>query len=159
VDDASRHADLTIQATRRIATDLRPAILDHLGLVEALEFYGREFHGRTGIEVRVHSAWAGHELNADQRTALFRIVQESLTNVARHARASAVSIGLAGRATLLTLTVEDNGAGFSPWQHRTHSLGLLGMEERARAANGTLTINSAPGAGAKITVQLRLDPQ
>src|SRR5205823_4443219 len=123
----------TIRTMRRIVTELRPGILDEFGLAAALEWQGQEFQKRTGIRCAVAVNDKG--LNRDFCSAMFRIVQEALTNVARHAGATAVEIVLEQGTDGLTLFIEDNGGGMNDQSVSSRqSFGLLGMRERAAAA-------------------------
>jgi signal transduction histidine kinase len=138
---------------RRIITELRPGILDELGLAAALEWQGQEFQNRTGIHCSVCVQDAS--LDRDRSSALFRIVQESLTNVARHAEATAVEIRLNENSSGWNLEVADNGKGMTDLDACSRqSFGLLGMQERAVAAGGTFQVTSKPGQGTKILVQV-----
>ena len=140
--------DETIHNVRRISGELRPAILDDLGLFAALEWYGEEFEKRTAVRCTIKAPRQRLEVGPDLGIALFRICQESLTNVARHARATAVRIVLARTRTHVVLEVRDNGAGISPDALTgVTSLGLLGMRERARAFGGEVEIRGEPGEG------------
>lgn len=155
VADMSAHIDATIQAVRRIATELRPGILDDLGLVAALEWQANEFQGRTGITCRVTSSLPEEQLDADLNTAFFRIFQETLTNVIRHANASRVDVHLAPVDDTIVLTVRDNGRGITPSEIRDRrSIGLLGMGERAALLGGKVDIRGAPGQGTAVTVRI-----
>src|SRR3954463_7006501 len=134
--------DQTLNSVRRIATSLRPSVLDQLGLAAALEWQGQEFRARTGIEVVMEISIDGAPIPDDLGSSAFRILQESLTNVARHARAKRVTIRLEQTPTLLTLEVADNGIGCSSGCFEgTKSLGLIGMRERALACGGELKIS------------------
>jgi signal transduction histidine kinase len=147
--------DETIHNVRRISSELRPAILDDLGLVDALEWHAEEFEKRTGITCTIKVPRLGFELGPDLRIALFRICQEALTNVARHARASAARIVLAGTRDHVLLEVRDDGAGIPPAALTdVKSLGLLGMRERARAFGGEVVIRGAPGKGTVLRVNI-----
>jgi PAS domain S-box-containing protein len=147
--------DNTIQTVRRIATDLRPGILDNLGLVAALEWQAAEFQNRTGIQCRCLSRLDDTGLDAERRTALFRIFQETLTNVARHSQATIVEVRLQETAGQLVLEVSDNGQGFSEKQITDpRSVGLLGMRERAHILGGELQITSAPDQGTTVTARI-----
>ncbi len=140
---------------RRIATTLRPSVLDQIGLAAALEWQGQEFRQRTGIDVVVEQACNGVPVPADLSSSAFRIVQESLTNVARHAKATHVTIRLAQTSTLLTLEVIDNGVGcITGCFDGTKSLGLVGMRERALACGGELTITGKPGRGTTVLMRV-----
>ena len=147
--------DETIHNVRRISSELRPAILDDLGLVDALEWHAEEFEKRTGIKCAVKAPRRPIEAGPDLGIALFRICQEALTNVARHARATAVRIVLARNRGHVVLEVHDNGAGIPPAVlTNAKSLGLLGMRERTRAFNGELLIRGAPGEGTAVRVKI-----
>ena len=147
--------DQTLEAVRRIATALRPSVLDQLGLAAALEWQGHEFSARTGIEVAMSLSADGTPIADDLGSSVFRILQESLTNIVRYAAATRVAIRLERTPTLLTLEVSDDGVGFDPERlARRGSLGLVGMRERARGCGGTFEISSQPGRGT--TVSLRV---
>ena len=140
--------DQTLNAVRRIATALRPSVLDQLGLAAALEWQGQEFGARTGIEISMELCNDGCSIPDDLGSSAFRILQESLTNVARHAQAKHVKIRLAQSSTRLTLEISDDGVGFPPERlEGTKSLGLVGMRERALACGGTLSISCQEGGG------------
>jgi len=150
--------DATLNAVRRIATALRPSVLDQLGLAAALEWQGHEFGTRTGIEVAMELSVDGAAVPDDLGSSAFRILQEALTNVARHARATRVTIRLAQTPALLTLAVSDDGVGIPPERlDGTASLGLVGMRERALACGGELEISSAPGHGTTVLLRVPLD--
>jgi len=154
----STHIDATIQTVRRIATELRPGILDHLGLIAALEWQANEFQTRTGIRCDVHSDLHEPVLTPDLATAFFRIFQETLTNVIRHAGATHVTVHLKEAAGRIILEVKDNGRGISPTEiSNPRSMGLLGMKERAALLGGTFKIGAAPtGRGTLATVSIPL---
>ena len=148
--------DRTIDAVHRISLDLRPSTLD-LGIVAALEWQAREFEGRLGIPCVFRSAERDVELDPDQAAALFRIVQEALTNIAKHAHATRVTLGLRRQRQHLTLSICDNGRGITPADRlKPQSFGLRGMSERARALGGTLALSQAPGGGTMVVVKIRL---
>jgi signal transduction histidine kinase len=155
----SAHIDATIQTVRRIATELRPGILDHLGLIAALEWQANEFQTRTGIKCDVHTDDL-HEpvLTPDLATTFFRIFQETLTNVIRHAGATHVVVHLKEAAGRIILEVKDNGRGISSEEiYNTRSMGLLGMKERAALLGGTFKIGPVPGGkGTLATVSIPL---
>jgi signal transduction histidine kinase len=147
--------EVGIQSVRQISSDLRPAVLDHLGLREAIEWATTKFEARTGIRCRL--AWdLEHEpVDRTRKLAIFRILQEALTNVVRHAHAGAVRITVHERGGNLTLTIRDNGRGITKAElSSVESIGLLGMRERARLLGGRVTIVGARGRGTKITVTL-----
>jgi signal transduction histidine kinase len=150
--------DTTIQMVRRIATELRPGILD-LGLVATIEWQLREFQARTGIASKFVSTREETTLDEDGSTAVFRILQEILTNVARHAQATQVEVILEENAEFLTLQVQDNGRGITKSEiHSPKSIGLLGMQERARLQAGEIQFHGTPGQGSTVTVRLPLHP-
>src|SRR5690349_4752273 len=126
------HIDETIHAIRRIATELRPGVLDSAGLLAALEWQAHQFEEQTGIRCRVKSALHETILNQELNTAFFRIFQETLTNVIRHSNATRVDVNLTEALGDFILEVRDNGRGISDTEIRnTRALGLLGMRERA----------------------------
>ena len=147
--------DRTIDAVHRISLDLRPPMLD-LGIVAALDWQAREFDKRMGIECSFHSREAEIALDPDQATALFRIFQEALTNIAKHAGATRVTVDLARQGRQLVLVICDNGRGIAPLDRaKPQSFGLRSMSERARALGGTLDLSPAPGGGTMVTVNIR----
>ena len=147
--------DQTSNAVRRIATALRPSVLDQLGLAAALEWQGQEFEARTGIKVGLEVLCDSVPIPDDLGSPVFRILQESLTNILRHAHATRVTIRLAGTPTFLELEISDNGIGCtSECLEGTRSLGLIGMRERALACGGEFSISGARGRGT--TVALRI---
>lgn len=146
--------DASVAATRRIAADLRPLLLDDLGLMPAIEWLVQNFEQRTGMACELD---ADEELELDEpyATAVFRIVQESLVNVAKHSKATQVSVAIARSGKTMLLSVRDNGVGFSPVAGRKpHSLGLAGLRERAQLLKGTISVHSQPGEGT--TVEARI---
>ena len=150
--------DRTIEAVHRISLDLRPSTLD-LGIVAALEWQAREFEKGSGIACIFRSAEREIELDPDHAAALFRIFQEALTNVAKHAGATRVTVTLRRQRQHLTLAICDNGRGIAPADRlKPHSFGLRGMSERARALGGTLTLSAAPGGGTMVSIKIRLAP-
>ena len=148
--------DTAIASVRRIATDLRPPILDDLGFGEAVKWQTEEFAKRSGLDITLDlqaQALVEDDLVA---TALFRIVQESLTNVARHAGATQVKVSLTADESNLLLTVSDNGAGIAADARTGNGIGLVSMRERATALGGKFNIAGVPGAGTTIAVTLPL---
>lgn len=147
--------DATVQQVRRISTGLRPEILDEMGLVAAIGWQAGEFQRRVGIRCRLRLPEDQISLDKERSTAVFRIFQEVLTNVARHARATSVHVDLAISEDNLTLQVADDGIGISADQVRSHdSLGLLGMRERAQLLGGDVSIHGAPSRGTTVSVSL-----
>ena len=152
--------DGTLDTVRRIATELRPSVLDQLGLEAALEWQSQEFSVRTGILVDLDIAVGGATIPEHMASTSFRILQESLTNVARHARASRVAIRLAVVEGELSLEITDDGVGIAPQllDGGTASLGLVGMRERALAAGGELCISGRPTLGTTVLLKVPLHP-
>ena len=146
-----------VHAVRRISAELRPVVLDDLGLVPALEWQAREWQARTGIECSVISTAENLTVTPECGTAVFRIFQETLTNVARHAQASRVAARLSLADGWLVLETRDNGRGITEEQQReTKSFGLLGMKERASLLGGACTVQGAPGNGTTVQVKIPL---
>ena len=149
--------DRMVAATRRIAADLRPLMLDDLGLVPAAQWLVESFKERHGIACEIEVVPLDLELQDPQATAVFRIMQESLVNVARHAQASRVDIMLARNNGEIRLRVADDGRGFDPGESRNaNSFGLVGLRERAHLVDGQITIDSAPGRGTIVEVRIPL---
>jgi PAS domain S-box-containing protein len=147
--------DDTVAATRRISADLRPLMLDDLGLVPAVEWLAQGFTERSGIQCDLRLVEEGLELGEPYASAVFRILQESLTNVAKHAQASRVEMTVARSDGAVALTVRDNGRGFALEEPRKpNSFGLMGLRERAYALGGTVDIWSRSGEGTKIDVRI-----
>ncbi len=141
------------KVVQRISSELRPKILDSLGIVAAIEWQVQEYTKRTGIKVNFQHPDNVPSLPEHINTGIYRIIQESLTNVARHAEASEVSISLAIENSSLHIHVQDNGKGFDETLlEHPNSLGLLSMQERARIMGGTLTIKGRQGQGTSITL-------
>ncbi|MEW7848740.1 sensor histidine kinase [Massilia aurea] len=154
VDDL---VERTIDSVHNISHGLRASTLD-LGLVAALDWQAREFERQTGIHVVTHGP-DGLDLAPDHAAALFRIAQEALTNIAKHAGASQATVTLERDGSDLTLTICDNGRGIDPGgRGKPHAFGLRGMHERAGALGGTLALSPAPGGGTMVTVKTRLAP-
>jgi two-component system sensor histidine kinase UhpB len=148
--------DRTIEAVHRISLDLRPSTLD-LGIVAALEWQAREFEKQSGIACLFRSFDADIALEQDHASALFRIFQEALTNIAKHAGATRVTVSLRRQRQHLILGICDNGRGITPADRlKPQSFGLRGMGERATALGGTMTLSAAPGGGTMVTVKIRL---
>lgn len=146
------------QSLRSICTQLRPGVLDDLGLAAAIEWQATEFASRTGIQCDVSVPTEDLDLDADRCTAIFRILQEALTNVARHAEAKVVRASLAQRNGRVLLVVQDDGKGIrdSDLTASKGSLGLLGIRERAQACGGELQIWGEPGTGTTLAVEIPL---
>lgn len=146
----------TLQDVRRLAVELRPKVLDDFGLVPALERLTESFADQTGIDVRFESGLAEARLAPEIETALYRIVQESLTNVVKHAYAHLVSIVLTRKPDAIALVIEDDGTGFDPGRTREGGFGLEGMRERVGLLEGKLQIESREGAGTTIVAEVPL---
>ncbi|WGY72102.1 PAS domain S-box protein [Burkholderia cepacia] len=153
-----RLIDATVASVRRIAADLRPVMLDDLGLVPAIEWLANDFTNRYGIDVERHIETGGLSFTSAGATTLFRIVQEALTNVARHADATRVALRLDIEEGFCVLRVADNGRGAAPGgpAHEDKSFGLIGIRERAHMLGGTVTIDTALARGFSITVAFPL---
>jgi signal transduction histidine kinase len=151
--------DRAIQSVQKIATELRPVVLDSLGLAAAIEWQAKDFEASTGIRCEVRVLEEDLPLSLKESTAVFRILQESLTNVIRHAGATRVEISLHARETQLTLSVRDNGRGIEEGEaHNPRSLGLLGMRERALLLNGRCEITGRPGEGTTVELHIPFAP-
>jgi PAS domain S-box-containing protein len=149
--------DGLLRTVRDVSTELRPAVLDHLGLVDAIKWQARQFETRTGIPCPVRSRLEGVLVDSGRTTDLFRVVQEALTNVVRHARATRVQIQMLREAGDLLLEVSDNGQGIKQEdQNRQTSLGLLGIRERIQALGGTVELSSTPSSGTRLRVRIPL---
>lgn len=152
-----RLTETTIGAIRRISSDLRPGVLDDLGLVAAIEWQAGQFQARTGITCRCDCSLENLDLDREQSTAVFRIFQEALTNVLRHAQATVVDITAKAEAGEFALKIVDNGRGITEDERMgARSLGLLGMRERAHLIGGKINISGAEGEGTVITIRVTL---
>jgi len=161
IADTRALAHSTLRAIRTLSIDLRPSALDDLGLLPALRWYLKEYQKKCAIEVNFRSSGLKERLPAEMETALYRIVQECLTNTARHSSAKKVSVMLRETEDAIKATIKDDGCGFdydallkNPGQER--GLGLAGMHERAVLLGGTLDISSEPGKGTTINVNIPL---
>ena len=149
--------DTTINVVRRIASELRPSVLDDLGLLEAIEWQTQQFQARTGIECRCDCSLQIIPLGIQQSTGVFRIVQEALTNILRHAQATRVGVAMKEEDGMFILTVTDNGRGITPAEKLSReSLGLLGMQERAHLIGGSADIVGLKGTGTTLDVRIPL---
>ncbi len=146
--------DSSVAATRRIAADLRPLVLDDLGLVPAIEWLAGNFTQRTGVPCRL-DVDEDMELREPYATAVFRMVQESLANVAKHAGATQVTVGAVLDGAGIRLWVHDDGRGFDPaLPRKQQSLGIVGLRERASLLKGQVAIDSAPGRGTRVEAMI-----
>lgn len=151
------HIDATIRSVRHIINDLRPNVLD-LGLNAAVEWQISEFVRRTGIRCELADSYPEVHLNDNCATALFRILQESLSNIVRHAKATNVRVELALRGDDMSMTVSDNGVGIqSGCRNKAGSFGLVGIEERINILGGSFSITSIPGEGTRVHVSIPVE--
>jgi PAS domain S-box-containing protein len=149
--------DTTINVVRSIASELRPSILDDLGLMEAIEWQTQQFQTRTGIPCVCDCSLQSIALGEQESTAVFRIVQEALTNILRHAQATQVCVAMKQQGGMFILTVTDNGRGITPAEKLSRkSLGLLGMQERAHLVGGRVEIIGVKGTGTTLRVRVPL---
>jgi PAS domain S-box-containing protein len=155
-DSILKLIDDSVHAVRRISTELRPGVLDDLGLQAAIEWAAEEFETRTGINCKLSLPESDVCIDRDRTTAIFRILQETLTNVARHAQASRVEIRMLMENESILMEVSDNGTGFDARKpHQVgDALGILGMRERALLAGGELQIHSTPRVGTLVRVRM-----
>jgi signal transduction histidine kinase len=153
-------ADGIIQSVSRISAGLRPGVLDILGLEAAIRWQSEEFTQQTGITCEVRARLEGLKLDDSLVTAVFRIFQEALTNVTRHANATRVTVDLGLDDSQVVLWVADDGVGLPPARSRGRSLGLLGMGERARRLGGECIVSQGDPSGTVVSLRVpfRLDP-
>jgi signal transduction histidine kinase len=158
INAMSQIVDSTITTVQTICTDLRPGILDDLGILEALEWQANKFQDTMGINCDIFSVPSEINLDKEKSTAIFRIFQEVLTNVARHANATSVKAVLKSEGHSVILIVKDNGTGISKERIGSYkSLGLLGMKERARSIGGQFKITGTRGKGTTVTVKIPIE--
>ncbi len=154
IDDSLKLVQETMNHVRDVMAELRPAVLDDYGLVAALRWYTEQFSRRTNIAVTVDSPEPSRRLKLATETALFRIAQEALNNVAKHAQASHVNLDLGFFDETARLTITDNGVGFDAAMRSETGWGLVTMQERAEAVGGTWRIVSAPGQGTQVSIEV-----
>jgi signal transduction histidine kinase len=150
------HVVSALQDVRRLAVELRPAVLDDFGLVPALERLTDGFAEQSEVRIDFHSALGELRLPSEVETTLYRVVQEALTNIVKHADAHNISVSIARRASTVAAVIEDDGAGFDPRAVREEAVGLLGMRERLSFVDGRLEIESRSGAGTTIVAEVPL---
>ena len=156
--EMEKHFDEAVRVVKRISADLRPAILDDLGLTTAIEWHAQEFQKRTGIVCKVESGFDCSTLDLERSTALFRIFQETLTNICRHAEATRVEVTLTVQGDELVATITDNGKGITDKRLADPlSLGLIGMRERALSFGGEVTIKRLPDGGTSVRAIIPLE--
>jgi len=154
----SELANSAISTVKRISSELRPGLLDDLGLADAVEWQTQEFSRLTGIKVRFSTSPEHIVVDRERSTAIFRVCQEALTNIARHAKATRVSVSLKKSATRVSLRISDNGVGIEEWQIRDpRSFGLMGMRERVRYWGGELRISRGANKGTVVAVSIPLE--
>jgi signal transduction histidine kinase len=155
-DELMHMTDATIATVRRIASELRPSLLDDFGLVPALEWQTQEFERRTSIACEFIANSEAIDLGHDGNTAMYRIVQEALTNITRHANASKVKVDLDAKHDEVSLSIRDNGVGINEENPKGISLGIVGMQERSRMIGGELKIESSPANGTAVRLRIPL---
>jgi signal transduction histidine kinase len=154
LNDARELAGQALNGVRDLAMGLRPSVLDDLGLAPALRWQAREFSRRFGIPVTVQIDGSLEPLPETHRTCIYRVTQESLTNVARHAGARNIRVTLHGDSELLCLAVQDDGIGFDTRIGQANGLGLIGIEERVRQLGGRVSIVTEPSKGTLLQVEI-----
>ncbi len=154
MEELLKMIDETVRSIRRIASELRPSLIDDLGLIAAMEWHIEEFVKRSGIEKEFHAGKNIPELPDNVKINLFRIFQEAMTNVARHSQASKVIVIIERRDNKVILEVTDNGSGYESESRGRKTLGILGMKERARMIKGSYDIKGIPGKGTTVTVEI-----
>jgi signal transduction histidine kinase len=141
---------------RNLSLSLRPGMLDDLGLLPALQWYLEDFSKKTGIQVESNFNGLQRDLSQEMRTAAYRIIQEALTNVLRYAKTEKVTVVAQANEDRIFLQIRDEGVGFNPSSIPSNSSGIRGIKERTRALGGKCSVDSAPGEGTCITVEIPL---
>jgi len=157
LEDARSIAEETLHSVRDLSQLLHPSMLDDFGLPESLSAYLRAFSKRTGINAELRQHGMEERLRPDAEVCIYRIVQEALTNIARHSGARSATVTLSRSSSALDLIVDDDGRGLDPATIRTAAgggLGLIGMRERAQALGGTFAVRSQPDEGVRVMVQI-----
>jgi signal transduction histidine kinase len=144
----------TLQDVRRLAVELRPSALDDFGLVSAVERLADTVRDASGLQVDLAAQLGDARLPAETETTLYRVIQEALTNVVKHADARRVSVLLQRKGSSVVAVVEDDGRGFEPRAVRADALGLVGMRERVALAGGRLQVEAAPGSGTTLVAEV-----
>jgi len=161
ISKAQRLVEKSVDIVHRFARELRPALLDDLGLIPAVHSHLKEFAAETGLRVNLTAFKGDEELTADKRTALYRVSQEAPTNVARHAQAGRVDVTIRKLAGGILMQIKDDGKSYDVekmWQTRkSQRLGMLGMRERVEMVGGTFTVESAPGEGTTVNALVPFD--
>jgi PAS domain S-box-containing protein len=154
----SKQIDSTIDVVRRISSELRPSVLDDLGLAAAIEWQSQQFQQRSGIVCQCESTFDQQDLGRERSTAVFRIFQEVLTNVLRHSQATRVVVEMSANDDVFSLKVDDNGRGITEAEvNNPASLGLLGIRERAHLIGGEVSVTGKNGEGTTVNVRLPLN--
>ena len=159
LDGAKRLAEQSLRSLRDIAMGLRPSMLDDLGLGSAVQWQARQFAKHTGIPVNVQIDGMPPRLPEPHRTCIYRVVQEALTNCARHARAKSINIAIRAQAAGISVSIRDDGIGFDPSRVRGRGLGLVGMQERVMDLGGDLTLTSQAPRGTVLSARIPLSPE
>ena len=159
LEDAKRLAEQALRAVRDLAMGLRPSMLDDLGLGSAVQWQARQFSRRTGVPVNVQLDGSLAALPDQHRTCVYRIVQEALTNCARHAHARTINVAIRQYNSRLSVTVQDDGLGFDISRVRGRGLGLIGMQERVRELGGEMKLTSQPQRGTVLAASIPLSPE
>jgi signal transduction histidine kinase len=163
IADTHQLVEKSVKIVHQFARELRPTVLDDLGLIPALQDFLNGFMENTGIRVNLKIASAIEESPESIRTTFYRIIQESLMNVAKHAKASKVEISIRRLADVTSLQITDDGCGFEAeetiYTHQSKRLGLLGMQERAEMVGGKFSVDSAPGKPTTIRVTIKSEPK
>jgi two-component system sensor histidine kinase UhpB len=155
IEDMSKLLDKTIQTSQKISTELRPGLLDDLGLIPAIEWLTQDFQNRTGMECALQIQCSQLKFSPGFTTAIFRIAQEGLTNVARHSQATEVNIIFRERGEDLELIIEDNGRGITEHELSSpFSIGIIGMHERLRPFDGRLDIKGISNEGTVLKISI-----
>jgi signal transduction histidine kinase len=156
MEGAKLLAEQSLRALRDMAMGLRPSMLDDLGLGSAVQWQARQFSKRTGIPVNVHVDALPSSMPERHRTCVYRLVQEALTNCARHSQAKTIDVNVVHDETRLTVSVKDDGIGFDPAAVRGRGLGLIGIQERVRELGGELALISQPHNGTALSAKIPL---
>jgi signal transduction histidine kinase len=156
IEDAKRLTEQSLRALRDLAMGLRPSMLDDLGLGPAIQWQARQFSKHTGIPVNVEVAGIPAEIPDAHRTCVYRVVQEALTNCARHSKAKAIEVSVRGGAAGISVSVKDDGIGFNPADARGRGLGLMGMQERVMDLGGELRVGANTPRGTALAARIPL---
>lgn len=156
LEDSARLSEEALRAVRDLAMGLRPSMLDDIGLAPAIEWQVREFMRRAGVSVDLQMDGVLSDLPDTHRTCIYRVVQEALTNCARHAHATGIRVTVHGGSERITMTIQDNGRGFNTWNSRGKGLGLIGIEERVKELGGHVNVVSQAGKGTIVSAEIPL---